>query len=112
MVIALSRDVFAAVELDEDAPPELLVVAVVEEVDRLRRAADVLERPGERREVPRLAAQRAHELACGGVALQQAAGDSEDNVYGVHGTPWVSGAGGCSGRDPRLRGLQAVMLDA
>lgn len=54
---------FAAVELDEDAPPELLVVAVVQEVDRLGGSADVLQRPRKRREVARVAAQRAHELA-------------------------------------------------
>jgi len=32
----------AAVELRQDAPPEGLVVAVVQQVDRLRCAADVL----------------------------------------------------------------------
>ena len=71
---------FAAVELDEDAPPELLVVAVVEEVNRLWGSSDVLQRPGERREMARLAAQRANELARGGVALEQAAGDPEHVV--------------------------------
>ena len=62
----------AAVELDEDAPPEVLVAAVVEEVNRLWGSADVLERPGEPREMARLAAQRTNELAGGGVSLQQA----------------------------------------
>jgi hypothetical protein len=47
---------FAAVELYQDAAAEVLVVAVVEQVDRFRRAADVLQRPGERREMPCLAA--------------------------------------------------------
>ncbi len=70
----------AAVELDEDAPPEVLVAAVVEEVNRLWGSADVLERPGEPREMARLAAQRTNELAGGGVSLQQAAGDPEHVV--------------------------------
>ena len=43
---------FAAVELDQDAAAELLVVAVVEETDRFRGSADVLQRLGEGREVP------------------------------------------------------------
>ena len=54
---------FAAVELDQDAAAEVFVVAVVEQVDRFRGTSDVLQRSGERREVPRLAAQRADELA-------------------------------------------------
>ena len=54
---------FAAVELDQDAAAEVLVVAVVEQVDRFRGSADVLQRSGECREVPRLAAERADHLA-------------------------------------------------
>ncbi|MDQ6779056.1 MAG: hypothetical protein M3071_23160 [Actinomycetota bacterium] len=46
----------AAVELRQDAPPERLVVAVVEEVDRLRGAPNVLQRLGEGREVAAVAA--------------------------------------------------------
>ena len=42
---------FAAVELDKDAPAEVLVVAVIEQVDRFRGSSDVLERSGERGEV-------------------------------------------------------------
>ena len=54
---------FAAVELDQDAAAEAFVVAVVEQVDRFRGTPDVLQRSGERREVPGLATQRADELA-------------------------------------------------
>ena len=71
---------FAAVELGEDPAPERLVVAVVEEVDGLRGATDVLECFGERGEVAGVAAQRSDQLAGGGVALQQAAGDAEQVV--------------------------------
>ena len=71
---------FAAVELGQDAPAERQVVAVVQEVDRLRGAPDVLQRPGEGGEVAGLAAQRADELAGGRMALQQAAGDAEQIV--------------------------------
>lgn len=70
----------AAIELGEVPPAEGLVVAVVQQVDRLRRAPDVLQRAGERGEVPGVAAQRADELAGGGVALQQAARDAEEVV--------------------------------
>jgi hypothetical protein len=49
-------------------------------VDRLRRAADVLQRASERGEVAGVAASRADELAGGRVALQQAAGDPEQVV--------------------------------
>jgi hypothetical protein len=59
----------AAVELGQDAPPDRLVIAVVEEVDRLRGAPDVLQRAGEGSEVAGVAAQRADELAGGCVAL-------------------------------------------
>jgi len=59
-----------AVELGQDAPAKRLVVAVVQQVDRLRRAADVLQRASERGEVAGMAAQRADELAGGRVALQ------------------------------------------
>jgi hypothetical protein len=69
---------FAAVELGQDAPAEGLVVAVVQQVDRLCCAADVLQR--ERGEVARVAAQRADELAGGRAALQQAARDPEQVV--------------------------------
>ena len=54
---------FAAVELTDDRPTVVRVVAVVEEVDRLRDSSDVRERPGERREMAGLAAERAYELA-------------------------------------------------
>lgn len=67
----------AAVELREDAPAEGLVVAVVQQVDRLRGSADVLQRAGERGEVAGVAAQRSSELAGGRVALQQAARDPQ-----------------------------------
>jgi hypothetical protein len=42
--------------LGEDPPPEVLVVAVVREVHRLRGAADLLEGNGERGEVTGVAA--------------------------------------------------------
>lgn len=70
----------AAVELGQDAPAERLVVAVVQQVDRLRGPADVLQRAGERGEVAGVAAERADELAGGRVALQQAARDPEQVV--------------------------------
>ncbi len=70
----------AAVELGEDPAPERLIVAVVEEVDGLRGPTDLLERFGERGEMAGVAAQRADQLAGGGVALQQAAGDAEQVV--------------------------------
>jgi hypothetical protein len=50
---------FTAVELDQDAAAEVLVVAVVEEMNRFRGSTDVLQRSRECREVPSLAA------ACG-----------------------------------------------
>jgi hypothetical protein len=53
----------AAVELGEDAPAQRLVVAVVEQVDGLGRAADLGDRAGESGQVPGVAAQGAHELA-------------------------------------------------
>ena len=71
---------FAAVELGQDAPAERLVVAVVEEVDRLRGAPDVLKRLGEGGEVTGAAAQRVDELAGGRVPLKQAAGYAEQVV--------------------------------
>ncbi|HEX8159445.1 MAG TPA: hypothetical protein VF526_18835 [Solirubrobacteraceae bacterium] len=37
------HDALAVVELGQDAPPERLVVAVVQQVDRLRGASDVLQ---------------------------------------------------------------------
>jgi hypothetical protein len=80
---------FAAVELDEDVAAEVLVVAVVHEVDGFRGAADVLERPGEHCEMARLAAQRANELAGGGVALKQTAGDPEHVVVVLTDQPRV-----------------------
>ena len=70
----------AAVELGQDAPAERLVVAVVQQVDRLRGSADVLQRAGERGEVAGVAAQRSDELAGCRVALQQAARDAEQVV--------------------------------
>ena len=66
-----------------------LVVAVVQEVDRFRGSTDVLQRPGERREMARLTAQRANELAGGGVALEQAAGDPEHVVVVLADQPRV-----------------------
>jgi len=54
---------FAAVELGEDAPAQRLVVAVVEQVDGLGRAADLGDRAGEGGQVPGVAAQRAHEMS-------------------------------------------------
>jgi len=53
----------AAVELDQDAAAEVLVFAVVEQVDRFRGSSNVLQRSGKRREVPRVATERADELA-------------------------------------------------
>jgi hypothetical protein len=70
----------AAVELGQDAPAEGLIVAVVQQVDRLRGAAEVLQRACERGEVAGVAAQRSNELAGGRVALQQAARDAEQVV--------------------------------
>ena len=70
----------AAVELGQDAPAERLVVAVVQQVERLRRAPDVLQRASERGEVTGVAAQRTNKLAGGRVALQQAARDAEEVV--------------------------------
>ena len=46
----------AAVELGQDAPPERLIVAVVQEMNRLRRTPDVLQCAGERGEVAGVAA--------------------------------------------------------
>jgi hypothetical protein len=48
----------AAVELGQDPPPERLVIAVVQQVDRLRGPPDVLQHAGERGEVAGVAAQR------------------------------------------------------
>ena len=70
----------AAVELGEDAPTQRLVVAVVEQVDRFGGASDLGDRAGQVGEVAGVASERVHELAAGGVALQQAAGDSEQVV--------------------------------
>ena len=61
---------FAAVEVHEDAPAEALVVAVVQEADRFRGSSDVLQRPSERREMARLAAQRTNKLASSAWSLR------------------------------------------
>ena len=70
----------AAVELGEDPPTQRLVVAVVEQVDRFGGASDLGDRAGQVGEMAGVAAQGAHELAAGAVALQQAAGDPEEVV--------------------------------
>ena len=70
----------AAVELGKDAATQRLVVAVVQQVDRLCDASDLGDRTGEVGKVAGVAAQSAHELASGGVALQQAAGDAQEVV--------------------------------
>jgi hypothetical protein len=49
-------------------------------VDGLGHPADLRDRAGEGRQVPGVAAQGAHELAAGGVVLQQAAGDAQEVV--------------------------------
>jgi hypothetical protein len=79
----------AAVELGQNAPAEGLVVAVVQQVDRLRGPADVLERAGERGEVAGVAAQRSNELAGGRVTLKQAARDPEQVVVVLLDEPCV-----------------------
>jgi len=69
---------FAAVELAEDRAAVDRVVAVVEQVDGLRHAAQGGERAAKCREVPGVTSERAHQLRAGGLALEQAAGDTED----------------------------------